>query len=167
MKGDDNIKILSLDNSTTVCGFAVWEDDTLIESGAIKASKKDNAMMRMEYLFGKIQSLVDKHKITYIIFEDGFQRQNVKTLKMLCRFQGCIMGLCIVNDLGFYIYLPSEWRSRLWRSGAKREEQKRLAVEYANKHYGLGLEFADNDEAEAICIGAAFNKIKEQKEMKV
>lgn len=151
--------ILSLDNSTTTCGYAIWKKGKLINSGTISANKKDKPMVRMEQLFGEIQSLVDKYKITYIIFEDGFQRRNVDVLKTLCRLQGVIIGLCIINDLGFYLFLPSEWRSKLWTSNAKREEQKRLAVEYANKNFGLNLEFKDNDEAEAICLGSAFLKI--------
>jgi len=157
--------IMSLDNATKVCGVAIFAGDKLKYSGTIEANKNErNSMTRTEQIYRQIVAMAAEHKVDYIIFEDSFFSQNINTLKQLCRLQGCIMALCYAADIGFYLFMPTEWRSMLWQGvGKKREEQKKCAVDYVNTNYGMDLTYKEDDEAEAICLGEAFIKYVEQK----
>jgi hypothetical protein len=77
----------------------------------------------------------------------------------LARLQGGIMMWCEINQKTLFILSPSEWRSALnFKLGAKtkRDELKLQAEDYVTKHYKLDI---NTDEAEAICINVAAQKI--------
>lgn len=64
-------KILSLDQSTSKTGFAIFEDNKLIEYGVIRPSKKinDNNMISV---FLKIVKKVEEVKPDIVLLEDVY-----------------------------------------------------------------------------------------------
>jgi Holliday junction resolvasome RuvABC endonuclease subunit len=161
-------KFIALDQSTTITGYAVFEDLKLIESGVFW-SKDKNMLTRIEDMYLDIHKKMVEHDIRQFVFEDTFNRLNVQVSKHLAFLQGAIMGLAFVNDYAFNIYMPDAWRSLLgFKKKSKknpqpdfktnREYQKHLAIEFANEKYGLMLGEKEDDRAEAICIGHAFMK---------
>ena len=161
-------KFIALDQSSTKTGYAIFEDCKLIEYGlfACKKGEKD-ILIRIEDMYMQLHNKMNEQQLRQFVFEDTFNKLNVRVSKHLAFLQGAIMGLAFVNDYAFNIYMPSAWRSLLdFKKKSKknpqpdfkknRDYQKHLAVEFANKEYNLNLQNDDDDIAEAICIGHAF-----------
>lgn len=146
---------LGLDNATKKLGYSVMQDGKLSEYGVMEEID-DNVIQRMNNLYFRIEQLIEKHKVDYIIIEDTFFSANIDTLKVLCQLQGCIMGLCFKYNIGLRIYQPSKWRKAIGIKGRKRVEQKASAIEYVNAKYGFTLRKSDDDIAEAIAINEAY-----------
>lgn len=163
-------RFMSLDQATKICGYAIFEEDKLIDSGTF-ISNGDTGLLRIEEIYKQIYKKSKEYEIEAFVFEDTFSKLNVKVTKLLCWLQGAIMQMAFVEDYGFVMYYPSSWRKNL---GFKRKckknpqldfktnrlYQKYQAIEYVNNIYDLNLSNKDDDIAEAICIGLAYLKEK-------
>ena len=158
------MNILCLDCATKVSGYAIFKVNILKEYGLIKSKKNEtNPHIRIEEMYNQIKKIIKDEKIEYIVLEDSFLLNNVDVMKQLCRLQGSIISLCYDYNIGFYMFLPSEWRKKLEFKGKNRQKQKTQAIDYVNNKYNFNLTYkkdsGDDDIAEAICIGESFNKI--------
>lgn len=152
--------ILSLDNATVNCGYALFEDGKLLASGVLKAPAGKLVDKRLELIRDGILGLIARYKVEHIVFEDTMLVQkghnNLQTFKKLCWLQGMIAAICFEQDIDYTIYLPSEWRSKigfLKGQSQKREVQKQKAIEFVQNTYSKDV---TDDEAEAICIGHTY-----------
>lgn len=144
----------SLDVSTNKTGFAVFENGKRKYSMLLDNSKISSVETRSMEMAKDILFELEKYKPTIIAIEDTYCGGNVSTMKKLNRLQGCIWGWCVLNGADFNIYLPSSWRKEFGDlfKGKKRDECKKLAVEYIKNNYKLDV---NDDEAEAIMLGEA------------
>ena len=154
------MKVLAMDNATVVCGYSIYDGGNLVASGVLTANARKHIDERLLTLRSGILGLIDAYEIEHIVFEDTMLTQkghnNLQTFKKLCWLQGMIAAICFERNIGYSVYLPSEWRSKigfLKGHSQKREDQKRLAIEYVKENYRKEV---TDDEAEAICIGRAF-----------
>ena len=153
-----DLSILSLDQSTTKTGWAYFLEDDFVTSGILTTNDGMNGMM------DNILKLVNELKPTYIIFEDiylnqdpKFKKIGVQEFKKLAQLQGYIRGICHIQDLGYYIIPPTEWKSH-YKFKGKREEQKRASIDYVKTNYKLD---ASDDETDAILLGQYILDIRE------
>jgi Holliday junction resolvasome RuvABC endonuclease subunit len=154
------MKILSLDNATKITGWALFDCSKLMDCGIVTADAKEkNPVVRIEQIYNQVRDLIQKYSVDFVVFEETTFQANIDVLKQLSRLQGCIMALCYDNNVGFEMLFPSEWRKQLGFKGKGRDEQKKQAVDYINLHYGLKLDYKEDDKAEAICIGESMLKI--------
>ena len=136
---------IGLDCSTKSSGWAVFDNDKLIDYGLIKSDKTD--WRDRLYYQGKILSeLFDLYKPKTIYMEDVPLSLNggAKVLMMLGAVQGLIFGIGSSKGIEMKFVLPSDWRSPLGlfdgtRQGTKRTELKKKSVEKANELFGLDL----------------------------
>lgn len=154
------MKVLSFDQSTRCSGYAYFEDGQYIESGVIDMSKSDLATDQRSFEMAKeLWKIIKKYKPEHIILEDTQQQNNIKTVIILARLQGIVMGYAEAHGVKVHILLPSQWRAALsYTQGpkVKREELKKQSADYVKEKYGLNL---PEDENEAICEGIAAHKI--------
>lgn len=148
--------VLSLDQSLRVTGYAVFDDERLIDHGVFSVDEKLPIDRRLNLFMRNVQALYNKHKPDVICFEDIQDQNNVLTFKRLAYVQAAILIYCSIvgGDLRYEIISPSHWRSVLGGGfGRKREDQKRHAIEFVKEKYGIDV---DSDTADAICIGTAY-----------
>lgn len=156
------MKILALDQSTRITGWAVFADDALQEYGKFDAENAGADIgKRLTYIRTKVQSLIEKHDIQKVVFEE-IQLQNtvgnnVVTYKKLAYVQAIIIQLLDEIKMPYEIVASSSWKSTLGIKGRARAEQKKNAQIYINTSYGIK---ATQDECDAICIGAHYLKNK-------
>lgn len=172
--------LIGIDASTKKTGYAILDKkDNIIGYGLIKSDRKD-FFQRIEEIFFKLRAIIKQYNISQIVIEDVpvNYRNNLKTAKELSVLQGLILSLSFDFNIPIKLYNPSSHRSinGLYdgtRKGMKREVQKQLAVEKANKLYNLDLNYyirdtkskiSDDDIAEAIMIARAFFIELENKE---
>lgn len=172
--------ILALDMATKKTGWALFNyKGELVEYGVIRTTASETKD-RMEEIYFQICEILNEYKlITTIVFEDVplNNHNNLKTGKDLSILQGVMLSLCFEHQLDYELYNPSAWRSIIGlyngtREGMKRDYQKQAAVNKVNEVYGFNFVYnetetktrlTDDDKAEAICLGLAYIKEKEEK----
>lgn len=150
------IKVVALDQASSISGVAVFSDNKLTDYDLIDLHKDKNMTHRVCKMMRELNNYIIKNKPDYVVFEGVSLQTNVSTLLLLAQIQGAIMQTCVVHNIPYTIYKPTEWRSVLhFRQGKsiKRAELKRQAQEFVFEKYNLTLE---EDICDAICIGKAF-----------
>ena len=103
-------KLLALDQSSKITGYAIFDDDQLLTYGKFSLDD-DDVGERLVKFRNKIQSLIIDNNINEVVFED-IQLQNniinnVKTFKVFGRkvqnlplISTCIFRIMHIEDLG-------------------------------------------------------------------
>lgn len=154
------MRIVAMDQSTRCSGYSVFEDGQYVTSGLIDMNKsKLNTEERSFEMAKELWKVIKKYKPEHLILEDTQKQNNVKTVVVLARLQGMVIGYAEAHKVDTHIVQPSRWRAALsFTQGpkVKREELKRQSLNYVKENFGLDL---IEDEAEAVAIGAAAHKI--------
>lgn len=154
-------KVLALDLSTKRSGWAYYEaPNSKVQYGVIASSSAD-VEKRIGVMRDRIIDLLKKLDVKTIVVEevrpDGY---NNHTGKVLTWLQGVIAVAVYEYDKHINIEFigASSWRSKLGIQGYRiqREQQKKKDIDYANMKYDFNLNYEQDDEADALCILAAF-----------
>ena len=147
------MKILSLDLSTKSSGYAIFEDEKLIDSGVIRNSDKD-LLVRGNYMAEFIRLLCEKYgKFDLVGIEELKVLSNQSTLVKLAQVQGMVLRELKDQDVKFI--MPTVWRKGFKLNG-KRADAKAKAIELCTD---LGYTVECDDDAEAILLGIYFQKL--------
>ena len=153
-------KVLCLDQSTRCTGWSWMISGQYIESGIIDMSKSKLETGERSFEMAKeVWRLIKKYKPDYLVLEETQQQTNVKTVIILSRLQGMIIGYAEAHSVKTYIVQPSRWRAQLeYTQGpkVKREELKQQSIDFVKEHIGKVL---PEDESEAVAMGFAAHKI--------
>lgn len=152
--------VVSMDQSTRVSGYAVFENGRYLCSGLVDMRKSKLETDERSFEMAKtLWKVLKQYKPAHLIIEETQQQSNVQTVITLARLQGMIIGYAEAHGVKVHILQPSKWRAALhYAQGAKvkRAELKQQSIDYVQKN--LGLELAE-DECEAIAEGIAAHKI--------
>jgi Holliday junction resolvasome RuvABC endonuclease subunit len=155
----DMSKVLAFDQSTRCSGYAMFEDGEYIESGIIDMSKSKLETDKRSFEMAKaLWKIINKYKPEILVIEDVQQQSNAKTMIVLARLAGMIIGYAEAHKVQVHIITPSQWRSMLkfkLGAGVKRQELKQQSIDYVKETYGINV---SEDEAEAIALGAGAHK---------
>ena len=147
-----SMKILSLDLSTKSSGYAVFEDEVLVDYGVIKSTDKE-LLVRGNYMAEFVRLLCEKYgKFDLVGIEDLKIIHNQSVLVMLAQVQGMVLRELKDQDVKFVF--PTVWRKEFKLNG-KRADAKAKAIELCTE---LGYEVECDDDAEAILLGIYFQK---------
>lgn len=149
-------RVLALDQSSRITGWAIFDDKKLTKYGKFVASKEDIGE-RLYEIRDFVKKLIVDWEIDEVVFED-IQLQNnvgnnVQTFKVLAEVFGIIDELLVEINIPHTAVLASSWKSTLGVKGRTRPEQKRNAQVYVEKTYNVK---ATQDESDAICIGSHY-----------
>jgi len=145
------MKILGLDQSTKITGWSLWEDDKLVDYGALDSSVKENLpLVRMEEMYKLVKNLTKTHNPDFVVIEGVQFQNNFNVYGQLSQMQGVLFSLMYERDIGFVVCEPTKWRSFFGIKGQKREEHKAAAIQYVKEKYRIE---ASEDTCEAILIG--------------
>ena len=147
------MKLLALDQSSRVSGWAVFNDQELIECGKFELTGEVG--QRLVDFKEEVISLIQEQEITKVAFEE-IQLQsnianNVTTQKTLAMIYGVLMELCEEEQIPYEVVHSQTWKSKLNIKGRTRPEQKRSAQEWVVNTYKMK---PSQDTCDAICIGA-------------
>ena len=154
------MKILALDQASRTSGYAIFENDELIDCGTFTLAQ-DNVGERLVKLREQIINFIKDNQIDIVLFED-IQLQSgmagVTTYKVLAEVFGVIQELLTEIGIKYEIVHSQTWKSILNIKGKARAEQKRHAQEYVLNTFNKKV---PQDAADAICIGASYIKNNE------
>lgn len=149
------MKILALDQSSKITGYAIFEGNELIKSGIYTATgtKLDH---RLEKIRQWLNNILLSENIEKVFLEDiqleNNIGNNVSTYKTLAEVIGVITELLVELKIDYEILAPSVWRKRLSLWGANRAACKQRAKQHVKDKYKLDV---SEDICDAICIGEA------------
>ena len=153
------MRVLSMDQSTRVSGYCLFENGEYVVSGIIDMNKSKLDTYERSFEMAKaLWKIIKKYKPDHLIIEDTQQQNNVKTVIILSRLQGMIIGYAEAHGVKTHILLPSQWRAELrysQGSKVKRAELKQQSIDYVKNNYNLEL---PEDECEAIALNDAARK---------
>ena len=154
------MRILALDQASRTSGYAIFENNQLIDSGTFTLMP-DDIGERLVQLRNEIIKFIQYNQIDIVLFED-IQLQSgmagVTTYKVLAEVFGVIQELVTELGIEYHIVHSQTWKSALNIKGKARAEQKKNAQAYVNNTYNIKV---TQDAADAICIGASYLKNNE------
>ena len=147
------MNLLSLDQSSRITGYAIFQDEQLIKYGKIELEDK-NIGLRLYKLRQEIEKIIKEYNIEFVIFEDiqlqSNVQNNISTFKILSEVFGVIYELLTEMKIPNKSILAVTWKSKLKIKGKTRQEQKKSAQSFVLEKYNIK---PTQDEADAICIG--------------
>lgn len=150
------MRVLSMDQSTRVSGWSLFDDNEYVCSGVVDMSKSELGTDERSFEMAKsLWTIIKKYKPEHLIIENVQQQTSPKTVIILARLQGMIIGYAEAHGVKTHILLPTQWRAALhYSQGAKvkRAELKKQSIDYVKVKYGLSL---SEDECEAIALNDA------------
>lgn len=151
-------RVLALDQSSKVTGYAVFKDGALSDYGHFTCSDTDIGI-RLMRIRQQVEQLIDKYDITEMVIEDIQLQEgvgnNVATFKLLAEVFGVITELGAEKDIPTAAVLAVKWKNGLKFKTRHREDQKREAQQVVQFLFN---EKATQDEADAVCIGIYYLK---------
>ena len=163
----DKFKILSLDTSTKITGYAVFYDGKLVRYSSIDKSGKKDLTERMAAMTYDLITLIEREAPDVVVVEETVVTRNPQTQRMLTMILGAIFGTCICNNLNYCALRPTQWRKAIRAEDEKlprkRDDLKAWGIERAKLLFNVGD--IDDNISDAILIGKAFMDIKEKKDV--
>ena len=144
------MRYIGLDLSTVSSGYSVFENDKLIEYGAI-VPKDTDVMNRIEEVTIKIENIITAHMPDKVIIEDTFYGANYLTTKLLNRLAGAVYyAVKTIKDVPIIFVTPTGARKVF---GILPSSTKKNIVDAVNKKFDKDFELKENDVTDAIVLG--------------
>lgn len=160
------MKILALDTSTKISGYAVFNDKRLTCYSSIDKSDIKDADTRMQLMATELIDLIEMEWPDRIVVEETVVTRNAQTQRMLTMILGVIYGVCIKHGILYYSSRPAEWRKAVREVDEKlphkRKELKKWSINKVSELYGI--QEVSDDISDAILIGQAFINMMDHKE---
>ena len=150
---DSTKRLLALDQSSRITGWAVFEDKKLLDYGKFTITD-DRGEVRLHKIRQKVKELIETYNINEVVMEDIQLQEskinNIATFKILAQVLGVIQELLVELDIPQAAVVSSSWKSTLGIKGRTRPDQKRNAAAWVQQTYSVK---PTQDECDAICIG--------------
>lgn len=147
------MRLLALDQASRTTGWAIFDDEELIDSGTFTLKSDDIGERLVDYK-KHVEKLICDNDIEEVAFEDiQMQNQinNVQTFKVLAEIFGVTQEYLVEQGHSYHVVSSNTWKSQLNIKGKQRAEQKKNAQAYVLEHYNKKV---SQDESDAICIGS-------------
>lgn len=165
------MRILGLDMSSKKSGYALLDNDKLIDYGCWEMDSDVNKDWRKRIIFmaEQLNNYFLTHQIDKVYVEDVPPIiQNSQTVKVLSALQGCLMAVCNLHNADVTFVPVTEWKNiikiDLSHSSENKQKQKqfkssnntkglsklkervkayekKMSIDYANNYFGLDLKY--------------------------
>lgn len=163
VKDTNTYRILALDAATSITGYAIYDNKTLVSFGTFKTNSSHEATERINQFKGWLRAALKAWQPDFVGVEN-IQLQKygaratdvqVKTFQTLANLQGVLLDTLFEAKVEHDLVRPSEWRSYCGindgdqdRGAKKKQAQAKVKVWYDMD--------CTEDESDAICIGKYF-----------
>ena len=156
------MKTLALDMSSKSTGWAVFEEQQLIDYGCITCSSTDS-LKRIKKITVEIEKVYKKYIPENIICEEVILddvHHNHNVFKVLIYLQASVALMFHTYNKKLEFYTASEWRKKCGirtGRGITRDMVKAADIKFVKDTYNID---ANDDICDAICIGYAYTNGK-------
>ena len=165
------MRILGLDMSSKKSGYALLDNNELVDYGCweIDVDTNKDWRKRILYMSKQLNDYFLLHNIDKVYVEDVPPiTQNSQTVKVLSALQGCLMAICEIHKVDVTFVPVTEWKNiikiDLSHSSENKQKQKefkankntkgltklkdrvkayekKMSIDYANKYFDLDLKY--------------------------
>lgn len=151
------MKILSLDQSSKVVGWSLFDDTKLIKYGFKDFSIIKDLDERISNIKKWLNNLIKETNAEIFTMEDIQYQSNQMVYKVLAEVLGVLANNFYEQELLYITIESSKWKSFCQIKGKERKEQKENSIKFVKDFFGIDV---NEDEADAINIGwYSVNKI--------
>ena len=156
--------MISFDTSTKDTGYAIWKNGKLICFDYSNLEKISGSDKRLDMMIKEIYKTIDSHKPQIVVTELTVVNRNAQAQRTLTLLLGAIKGKCLADDIFYYSFRPTEWRSLVGGKSGKRDTLKKWSIEEVKRVFNVKT---DNDDiSDSILIGQAYiNLFTDQNEL--
>lgn len=150
------MKILALDVSTVATGWAVFEDDKLMDWGVINPNSELLEGSKAYYVSQTVAVIMEVYRPDEITIEDTFFLKNVNTLKVLNRIAGQIQHAWFKfsgKEAVFYMAMTARKDFPGLKGNAEKEEIVTAVNEKFFSRKKEANKLTDHNTADAIVLG--------------
>lgn len=167
-KNENATRILALDAATSITGYAIYDNKTLIKYGTFKTSATLRTIERINQVKQWLRAALKEWEPDFVGLENiqlqkygtGSAQAQVKTFQTLANLQGVILDTIFEACVDSELVYPTEWRSYCGVSDGDQHREARKKAAQAKVRIWYDMQCSE-DEADAICIGKYFcNRIK-------
>ena len=158
-------RTLALDQATHITGYAILDNNELINAGIFETTKEDEIERDLEVKNWLIQ-MINNWNPDMVVMEDiQLQQINGKTIgvttyRTLARLQGILLATCVEQNMSWTCCPPATWRAYCGVKGRTRTDKKRSMQNLIKEWYDVTV---SDDIADAIGIGKwASEKVNKQ-----
>jgi crossover junction endodeoxyribonuclease RuvC len=111
--------------------------------------KESGFNLKMKTLWRRLQELYRKFPVDSAAIEEGYLGKNVKSMNVLSKVRGVVLGSMIAADIQLYSYSPAQVKQALTGSGSAQKDQVAKVVQMLLniKEKKLGA-----DESDALAV---------------
>ena len=134
-------------------GYGVIEsnDDeiTAIDYGALVSQKRFQIGERLNYFYGELRKIIQRHQPDVVVVEQPFVAKNVRTALAIGRAQAVALLAAAIDEIPSYEYTPAQIKQRVANYGASSKEQ---IQEMVRLQLGLTEVPQPDDAADALAV---------------
>lgn len=157
-------KILSLDTSTKVTGYAVYNQGKLVRYSSIDKSAIKDGDERLRAMIKDLATLIEREAPDTVVVEETVVTRNPQTQRMLSMILGAVLCICVDFGFNYCALRPTQWRKAVRgddeKLPRKRDELKKWSINKVNELFGI--QDIGDDISDAILIGQAFINMVEE-----
>ena len=154
------VKVLALDTSSNVTGWALFTNSHYTNSGVINLRHEKELNRRMRLMCLKIMALIKEINPTYVVVEQLNSTRNAHTVRVLSKIIGSAYNYCITTGTNYEEMSCAVWRRIVGIKGRKTEYLKQESVNRVASKYDKCV---DDNEADAINLCEAYCSTKLRK----
>lgn len=152
------MKLLALDQSSKITGYAIFDQGKLLEVGKFNLDGYE-LEERLVRLRNKVKELICDNEISQVAIED-IQMQNnvvnnVQTFKTLAEVMGVIIELVTEMEIPLEVISSNTWKSTCKIPKTGRAQEKRAAQAFVQATFDRKV---TQDEADATCLGYHYSQ---------
>ncbi len=147
--------IISIDSGIEKTGYAIFRNKKYVTSALIKTLKTESTEARLEQIYSKLKQVFIKYKPEVVVLEQLLYFKNQKTFIRVAQAQGVSLLLAAQNKIKVEFLTPLQIKQSITGYGQadKKSVQKMIKLE-------MGIDIKQDDEADAVACGMAYNLIR-------
>lgn len=161
MNAKQSATILANDPSFTAWGWAVLDNNKVVDKGCIKTSpenkarrirKGDDTVRRIHEIATFLSNIIDKHNVRFVISELPHGSQTASAAVMIGAVTGIMQTICTVKNIAIDWYSEADAKKHLLnrRSATKQETINAIDKLYAVKW--TKIKYKDEAIADALAV---------------
>ncbi len=126
------MRVLGIDPGIRTTGFGIIDSNSnrlsLIACGTINPKLKDTLPLRLNHLFEKVDSIINKFSPDVFSIEDMFYSKNVKTAMILGQARGAMIIAAAQANINIFEFAPRKVKMSVCGNGGASKEQVQYMV---------------------------------------
>lgn len=164
---DNAYCILGVDPGTNFLGYSLLHvqgaEFKVGETGVLTMAHLDDSSEKLKRIFERIQSLIQRHKPSYLAIEAPFFGKNVQAMLKLGRAQGVTIAAALTMGVPFEEYAPRRIKQAITGNGNATKQQVAAMLRQLTGEASIDTLTEDASDALAVALCHHYqltNKVK-------